>query len=1278
MKKKVVVGILAALGLAVSLLGSLGDAHSTYKDLVEAGRQALAAGDLGVSTETLYFGVGTAFLALFLVLIQRVLHEPESESQELREQRRQILNEPDVRQRYLKWLKLDVENRLKESIHGALQIEIGIKEDREASRPWSFRTSTDSPQEFDNFDSAWTKFNGRCLILGAPGSGKTTTLLDAILKATHLALNDESAPIPVYFNLSSFQDRRSKGRLKAQQIPGADGLTSEDVDDLQQQMIAELAHRPATERRACEKWFEEGKLGLFLDGLDEVPEAYAAKLVQQINYGYCYRFTDRPLLVASRVIEYRTLQESREGGLRLDAITLQPLTKPQVEQYLAKIEDAEGLRAALKDDATLTEMASTPLTLSMMTLAYVGRSQEQISSQASMPQQRRELFDAFVEKMIQRQARRDCGKMFSLDSRDDVKPLYSVEEVNRYLGWLAVRLSEGMRTLFSVAGLYDVLRTQSDRNPRNPTVQASILIFFLLSAAGSLLLGLVGVTTFPFWLACPLLFLAGLSGLLLDIDDHFEIVLGALFFFYISLGILSLSPVAPNGWSGALLMFLLLVLTKMILDFMAAYSHPKRQDDPLRPFPNRSSRSGKFARLRKEVAWSLAGGIAGAMASFLIPGGYAAFNGFTFGYLLAMLVVTLGLTREGFAPLLLVPGFLLASWGAATLLSYIPIAGDPLFIGLLVFAVMGILFQGVADSAEGAVGLFVFVWASGLLFGSAGMTVGALFVLVIIAKLEGRWGSSVREHLASPCLILIVAFSRNLPYRMTRFIGFALGALLLKRNGQEIEFSHRIIRDHFATRDLVRQLAVRQGDELLPIIERLGAQGEAALDVLVSLLQEKDEKIREGAVRSLCRIRSEDSPIYLRNILRDDPSATVRAATLDAYGRLTGVEDFFSLAGRDSSPVVRAEAARRLSDLRYGDDAHDWLHFLTDSAPEVVRAALSKIGLFLSQRKTRLLDRSEHYQRFDRHLSDLEGRIQLSSIEGFRNAGWPTRCGGAYILRFPRTPGTVQVLEELAQDEDINVQIAAIDSLGKHGETEALGVLRAVFESHGDRAGQLQIAAVHSLGQIFSRPSGDIAARRDFLLRLLESRVPEIRAAVYRMLAGTLGADAIEYLVRGLADPEAEVQRESIITLGRTKGPLPPELLGALRIRTLSLAAAWALGERDDPSVREAVLSALGSRRRWLRVSAVLLAGKLEVREALPLLMKIQARERTHFSRFIAWFEDRLSQSLRRSAYSNRLELQSQLSRITDAVVESMQDENVRVSFYCTTASSFSFRRHDS
>ncbi len=98
------------------------------------------------------------------------------------------------------------------------------------------------------------------LILGEPGSGKTTTMLELAKGLVKEAKLDFEVPVPVIFNLSSWAIKRKP---------------------LEEWLIDELAskYRIGKRRKLGKYWLENQQLLLFLDGLDEVKEEFQAGCV---------------------------------------------------------------------------------------------------------------------------------------------------------------------------------------------------------------------------------------------------------------------------------------------------------------------------------------------------------------------------------------------------------------------------------------------------------------------------------------------------------------------------------------------------------------------------------------------------------------------------------------------------------------------------------------------------------------------------------------------------------------------------------------------------------------------------------------------------------------------------------------------------------------------------------------------------------------------------------------------------------------------------------------
>lgn len=312
--------------------------------------------------------------------------------------------------------KFWIEGVLENSLHGAALIELGMEEKKEAvNYPWDMVLQRpDQPNRqlpfgtkmIDIFDQT-----GRSLlVLGEPGSGKTTMLLELTRQTIDRASKDLAQPIPVVFNLSSWAKKRSS---------------------LSEWLVGELRTRYSIPNKLAQRWVEQDELLLLLDGLDEMAPEYQAACVEAINTFHQQNLT--PLVVCSRVTDYETLL------IRLNleqAIILQPLTEEQIEAYLDQFEiDLSPLKNTLQQDSNLQELARSPLMLNIMTLAYQGLMAENLPHLGSVEVQRQHLFDVYIQQMLER---RGSGK------------IYSAEKTRHWLGWLAAQMLQQSETVFLI------------------------------------------------------------------------------------------------------------------------------------------------------------------------------------------------------------------------------------------------------------------------------------------------------------------------------------------------------------------------------------------------------------------------------------------------------------------------------------------------------------------------------------------------------------------------------------------------------------------------------------------------------------------------------------------------------------------------------------------------------------------------------------------------------------------------------------------------------------
>ena len=116
-----------------------------------------------------------------------------------------------------------VKGVLEKSLHGAAMLELGIKEDPEAvTYPWAIKkeaTGETLPAGTSMLEIFEQIGMGRSLlILGAPGSGTTTMLLELARQLIERARQNADEPIPMVFNLASWTEKLTLADWLAQEL----------------------------------------------------------------------------------------------------------------------------------------------------------------------------------------------------------------------------------------------------------------------------------------------------------------------------------------------------------------------------------------------------------------------------------------------------------------------------------------------------------------------------------------------------------------------------------------------------------------------------------------------------------------------------------------------------------------------------------------------------------------------------------------------------------------------------------------------------------------------------------------------------------------------------------------------------------------------------------------------------------------------------------------------------------------------------------------------------
>jgi HEAT repeat protein/tRNA A37 threonylcarbamoyladenosine biosynthesis protein TsaE len=218
------------------------------------------------------------------------------------------------------------------------------------------------------------------VILGKPGSGKTTTLRYLARHYAELALQDNlRAKLPLLATLSEYDPEQDVIHFLRNQLADASGLSNEATYHLVENL---------------ESYLDDGRLVLLFDGLNELQD-YRQAIAHLIRF--IRKYPDNIFVFAGRDNDYRG-ELNIEHQLYIDQLDDQRIVDFVDKQAIEGINGSIFLQS-LKDDGLL-ELARSPYLLSLM----LRRAEYGLWTDFS--HSRVELFDWAVQEMWRREGAR--------------------------------------------------------------------------------------------------------------------------------------------------------------------------------------------------------------------------------------------------------------------------------------------------------------------------------------------------------------------------------------------------------------------------------------------------------------------------------------------------------------------------------------------------------------------------------------------------------------------------------------------------------------------------------------------------------------------------------------------------------------------------------------------------------------------------------------------------------------------------------------------------------
>jgi HEAT repeat protein len=1038
---------------------------------------------------------------------------------------------------------------LDESVHDARLLDLGLADKPDAvNAPWGYESA--APRAFESLQEAFDMYDRRLLILGEPGAGKSIALRRLALAMAIDAERDPEAPIPLVVNLSTFRfESSTPSRVSklARAEHSGDDVSAQKSDAFEEWLASEFAERPGMPRTIARRWVSEGRVAAFLDGLDEVNDERRADLAVLLNDTYIKDKADSVVVICSRAAEYLPLQQLKTARLQLPgAIVIQAPSAEQIDDYLTAA-GATGLRNALGRDKALYELAKTPLTLSIMTLAYEGRSADTILTSQRLADQRHQLMETFVARMLQRLERRQRAAESGSEPETDISPdsyRYRPEQVNRYLSWLAIRLSVRMQTACGLRRFHSFLAREAIGQ------EDWVASWLVLVARGALMVGVLvfalamtapktraGLTVAAILLggACAIYVILTQVRRLWPSDPEPIAGIGGAIVVAGASGLASHSLARTLPFQVAALDVGLIATAALITLIVLCLAIAEGDTEVAVPVVGMTALGAIIGIVCVKNGWFI-GSAGRTIACSVVVGQVTGFCVFAYREVrgrrrIAMLCLAIVATAAGIVFTEIVVGFLPTNWVvmmavlSCALALCLVVAQRPAWptalLGLA--AITGHVAYGYDGSVLATTALGV-VW---LLIVLALSSTGEMRVLERVVE---RAEDSMDQWLLTPATLAAAAVARGLPWRPRDLLRYGGRAMILKPFSGDVEFIHRRVRDHFALRELIPRLQDSDPRRRPEVIRALGFQGVAALDTLGELALEGTVSEKVAAVSALSRISAPEVMPFFERAL-EDTDAEVREAVVRGLRHTERTARVSVLKRMASDPglgvrqaVLDAAAALQWPDSRLFDEL---FRAMLDDGRDVLE--ILRHTAMISTGRHESIGPDGFFVPLPSGLTDAAqialGQLLVDNHPRIRAAACDWSAAN------DRRENCVAIIHLLRRDSDAAVRTSAAYALGRLGNR---GNTEPLVDALWDKNEAVRATAAGALGAL-SHPLGEKEANR--LLVLLQDRSADVRREVAGALVLLRNQRSLVGLIRLLRDRDQDVRVAAVMALGAIGGP---------------------------------------------------------------------------------------------------------------------------------------------